>query len=126
MTLAPLTLGLILFAVTLNTAAQILIKKGMTTIGEFEFSMGNVIPILTQILQSPYLLGGITIYVFSLGAWLLTLSRVAVSVAYPMTSLGYIFTALVGFYHLNEPLSLLKILGIVIIMIGVFLVTRSS
>ncbi len=124
--MAPISLALILFAVSLNTAAQILIKKGMLTIGHFDFTFGNVVPIFFKIIQNSFLLGGISLYVFSLGAWLLTLSRVDVSVAYPMTSLGYIFTAFMGYCYLQETLSPTRIIGIIIIMIGVILVTRST
>lgn len=119
-------LPLILFAVLLNTAAQILIKMGMTSIGHFEFQGRNFWPILLKMSQTPPLLAGMLIYVFSLGAWLMTLSRVDVSLAYPLTSLGYIFTALVGYYVLHEDMNLTRILGILVIMIGVYLVTRSA
>lgn len=119
-------LPLILFAVLLNTAAQILIKMGMTSIGHFDFQSKNFFPILIKMIQTPTLLCGMFIYVFSLGAWLMTLSRVDVSLAYPLTSLGYIFTALVGYYVLHEDMNLTRIFGIFVIMIGVYLVTRSA
>lgn len=119
-------LPLILFAVLLNTAAQIVLKMGMKSIGHFEFTSQNVMPILFKMGQNPYILGGISLYVFSLGAWLLTLSRVDVSLAYPLTSLGYVFTALVGYYVLQENMGLMRIAGILVIMIGVYLVTRST
>ncbi len=124
--LAGSSLFLILFAVSLNTVAQLLLKRGMMVIGHFEFSFANIWPIALKVLQNPYLLGGMFVYVFSLAAWLLTLSRVEVSVAYPMTSLGYIFTAFVGCCYLNESISLTKFIGIAIIILGVFLVTRST
>lgn len=124
--LAGSSLALILFAVTLNTIAQLLLKRGMIAIGHFEFSFANVIPIALKVLQNPYLLGGMVVYVVSLAAWLLTLSRVQVSVAYPLTSLGYIATAFVGCCYMNESISLTKFIGIAIIILGVFLVTKSA
>lgn len=117
---------LILCAVALNTAAQILIKIGMKSVGHFEFTTANITPIFLKIIQTPALLGGVSLYVFSLAAWLLTLSRVDVSVAYPMTSIGYILTAIAGYYLLQENISMMRITGIVIIMIGVYFVTRSA
>ncbi|HBN22965.1 MAG TPA: 4-amino-4-deoxy-L-arabinose transferase [Holosporales bacterium] len=119
-------LPLILFAVLLNTAAQIVLKMGMKSIGHFEFSSHNIVPILLKMAQNPHILGGVSLYVFSLGAWLLTLSRVEVSLAYPLTSLGYVFTALVGYYVLQENMGIMRIAGILVIMIGVYLVTRST
>tara|TARA_R110002095_G_scaffold181205_2_gene158545 strand:+ start:467 stop:847 length:381 start_codon:yes stop_codon:yes gene_type:complete len=119
-------LPLILFAVLLNTAAQIVLKMGMKSIGHFDFASHNIVPIFFKMAQNPYILGGIFLYVFSLVAWLLTLSRVEVSFAYPLTSLGYVFTALVGYYVLQENMGLMRIAGILVIMIGVYLVTRST
>ena len=86
------TLMLILLSVLINTTAQILLKQGMNKIGYFSFTMANLWPILTKIAFSPYVLGGMFCYVASVFVWLLVLSRVPVSYAYPMVSLGYITT----------------------------------
>ena len=117
---------LILFAVLLNTGAQIALKVGMRTIGYFDFTLNNFIPISIKLIKNPYIMGGMFLYVFSLTAWLLTLSRVEVSYAYPLSSIGYILTALVGYYLLQENLSMVRVSGIAIIMIGVYLVAKSS
>lgn len=117
---------LILLAVALNTGAQLLLKKGMCVIGHFEFTTANIVPIGLKVIQNPYLLGGIAVYGFSLVAWLMTLSRVEVSVAYPLISLGYIVTAYVGCCYFNEAISMTKFVGIGVIILGVFLVTRSA
>lgn len=116
---------LILLGVGLNTLAQVALKAGMQTIGYFEFSFGNLIPISFQIMKNPYIIGGLVLYVISVGTWLLVLSRLDVSYAYPLTSVGYLVTALVGYYFLNENMSFLRILGILTIIGGVYLVARS-
>ena len=118
-------LPLILLCVLLNTAAQILLKIGMKTIGHFEFVVQNAGPIFLKILQSPSILGGLFLYVLSVGFWMMTLSRVDVSYAYPLSSLGYIFTALAGYWLLQESLSPTRIVGILIILGGVYLVSKS-
>jgi multidrug transporter EmrE-like cation transporter len=64
-------------------------------------------------------------YVLSVVVWLLVLSRVQVSYAYPMLSVGYVVNALAAFYFFGEDLSLLRMTGIFIIMSGVYLVARS-
>ena len=118
-------LPLILLCVVLNTAAQVLLKMGVNSIGHFEFQWGNAWPIGLKILQNPLLMGGLSLYGFSVVFWIMTLSRVDVSYAYPLSSLGYVFTAIVGYWLLGEHISFSRIVGICVILGGVYLVSRS-
>ncbi len=116
---------LILFGVFLNAAAQIVLKKGMMNIGQFKFSLSNLLPIGIKVISSPFIIVGLTFYVISVVVWLMVLSRVDVSYAYPMLSIGYIVVALFGKIFFNEPVGLERWAGIIIICIGVYLLTRS-
>jgi multidrug transporter EmrE-like cation transporter len=118
--------ALILLGVLLNAAAQLLLKAGMSQIGHFEFSMANAIPIGFKVMASPPIVGGLFLYVVSVGVWLLVLSRVQVSFAYPMLSIGYVVNALAANYLFGEPLTSLRMLGIFIIITGVYLVAQTS
>jgi multidrug transporter EmrE-like cation transporter len=121
----PLTFSLLLTGVLLNAGAQLLLKAGTNRIGEFAFSMENVLPIGTRIATSPPILAGVGCYVVSLVVWILGLSRVPVSVAYPMLSIGYIVNALLAWWLFGESLGAQKLVGIGFIVAGVFLVARS-
>ncbi len=116
---------LLLTGVFLNAAAQLLLKAGTRTIGEFVFTLNNILPIGWQLATEPHILGGLTCYVVSLIAWIMVLSRVEVSLAYPMVSFGYIVTAVASWLLFGEALTLTRIAGILVIMFGVFLITRS-
>jgi multidrug transporter EmrE-like cation transporter len=118
--------ALILLGVLLNAAAQILLKAGMTQIGHFEFSMANAIPVGLQVIGNVPIIIGLSFYVISVGVWLLVLSRVPVSFAYPMLSIGYIVNALAAFYLFGEPLTSIRMLGIFIIIAGVYLVAQGN
>lgn len=118
-------LPLILFGVLLNAAAQLFLKEGMRRIGHFEFVWQNAIPVGLQAATNLFILGGLCCYVVSVVVWLLVLSRVEVSFAYPLLSVGYIVNAVAGYYLFQENLSVTRITGIVIICIGVYFVTRS-
>jgi multidrug transporter EmrE-like cation transporter len=63
--------------------------------------------------------------VISVAVWIAGLSRVPVSVAYPMLSLGYVVNAALAYWLFGESLSMQKVLGIGFIIVGVFLVARS-
>ncbi len=121
----PVSFSLVLFGVLLNAAAQLLLKAGTNRIGVFEFSAQNVVPVGTQVATSPFIIGGLVCYVVSVVVWILALSRVPVSVAYPMLSIGYIVNALAAWWLFGESITAHKLVGIGFIVIGVFIVARS-
>ena len=123
--MTPLTFSLVLAGVLLNAAAQLLLKAGTNRVGEFAFALDNVAPIGAKIATSPHIIGGLACYVVSVVVWILALSRVPVSVAYPMLSIGYIVNAVAAWLLFGESLTAQKLVGIGFIMVGVWLVARS-
>ena len=116
---------LIILAMLLNTGAQLMLKAGMARIGYFAFSLSNAWPIAQQVITNPFIIGGLLSYIISVAVWLLVLSRVEVGVAYPMTSLAYILTAIAGYYIFHDHLTPTRLVGIAIILLGVYLVART-
>jgi len=121
----PVSLGLILSGVLLNAAAQLLLKAGTNAVGRFEFSLVNLVPVGMKLAFEPHIAGGVACYVVSLIVWIMGLSRVDVSIAYPMLSIGYLVNALAAWYLFGESLTAQKLVGIAFIVTGVFLVARS-
>jgi len=120
-----LTFSLVLLGVLLNAAAQLLLKAGTNRVGEFAFSVDNLVPVGAKLALSPFILGGLGCYVVSVVVWILALSRVPVSVAYPMLSIGYIVNAVAAWFLFGEALGAQKLVGIGFIVVGVYLVARS-
>jgi len=118
-------LPLIMLGVMLNAAAQLFLKEGMRRIGHFEFIWANIVPIGFMVAGNLFIISGLVCYVVSVCVWLLVLSRVEVSFAYPLLSVGYIVNAVAGYYLFQENLSLTRITGVLIICVGVYFVTRS-
>jgi multidrug transporter EmrE-like cation transporter len=123
--LTPVTFSLLLAGVLLNAAAQLLLKAGTNRVGDFSFTLDNVVPIGARLAANPPILAGLACYVVSVGFWILALSRVPVSVAYPMLSLGYVVNAFAAYFLFGESLAAQKLVGIGFIVVGVFLVARS-
>lgn len=121
----PISFMLILSGVLLNATAQLLLKAGTNAIGSFAFSRENILPIGWQIATQPPIIGGLACYAISVVVWILALSRVEVSIAYPMLSIGYVVNAIAAWYLFGETLSLIKLVGIGIIILGVYIVARS-
>ncbi|MET4578640.1 SMR family transporter [Ottowia thiooxydans] len=118
--------ALILVGVLLNAAAQLLLKAGVRQIGEFNFSPANVLPVGWQLATNLPIIGGLACYVVSVVVWILALSRVEVSVAYPMLSIGYVVNAGLAWWLFGEAVGPQRLIGIAVIIIGVILVARSA
>jgi multidrug transporter EmrE-like cation transporter len=123
--MTPLSFGLVLAGVLLNAAAQLLLKAGTNAIGHFEFSLANAWPVGLRVAQEPHILGGLACYVVSVAVWIMALSRVEVSVAYPMLSLGYVVNAIAAYHLFGEAVSGMRLVGIGVIILGVAMVARS-
>lgn len=120
-----LEFGLILTGVLLNAVAQLLLKAGTRQIGHFDFSAANIVPIGFKLASNWPIIGGLSCYVISVVVWIMALSRVEVSIAYPMLSIGYIVNALLAWWLFGEAVSALRVAGIFVIIIGVVMVARS-
>ena len=120
-----LSFALVLLGVLLNAAAQLLLKAGTNAIGQFQFSAANLAPIGWKVATQPHILGGLTCYAVSVIVWIMALSRVEVSVAYPMLSIGYVVNAVAAYFLFGEALGAQRLVGIGVIIVGVYLVARS-
>ncbi|MGH8457399.1 MAG: SMR family transporter [Stenotrophobium sp.] len=121
----PLIFALIVFGVMLNAAAQLLLKAGTRAIGQFDFSTANIWPVGWSLATNPYIFGGLSCYVISVVVWILALSRVEVSIAYPMLSLGYVVNAFFAWWLFGEALTAMRLAGMGVIIVGVYMVARS-
>jgi len=114
---------LILGSVSLNASAQILMRKGMLSLGEV--SISSLIKTLPQMITNVWLWLSIFCYGISIITWMMVLSRVEVSFAYAFLSLGFIIVTVIGYFLFNENVTFIRIIGIILICIGVYFVSRS-
>ena len=121
-----ISFSLILAGVILNAAGQLLLKAGTNAVGHFDFHLDNVLPIGLKLAFNPFILSGMVAYGVSLVVWIMALSRVPVSIAYPMLFIGYVINAFIAWHWFGEALSAQKLLGIGCIVLGVYVITRSA
>lgn len=115
---------LVITGVLLNAAAQLLLKAGVERVGVIKLQFGTIVAAGWKLAFEPHILGGLACYVVSVVVWILALSRVNVSIAYPVLSLGYVVVAIASWFLFGETLNAPRIAGIVVIIAGVYLVTR--
>lgn len=116
----------LLTGVLLNAAAQLLLKAGTNRLGIITLTADNWPTTLVQMASEGYFIAGLAFYGISVLVWILGLSRVPVSIAYPLLSLGYVVNAIAAHYLLGEAVTAQRWLGIGFIVVGVYLVARSG
>ncbi len=104
---------------------QLVLKQGMTRLGAQTISTSTLFDTVLKLVLSPWVIGGLAIYVAGTFFWLMVLSRVELSFAYPMTSMSYILIVLSSWYFLGEEISLLRIVGVLTIIVGVVVISQS-
>ena len=122
-----LSLVQILFSIVsiiIVVVGQVLIKQCLNSLGHIDFSSG-LIKAYSLILFNPLAIFGIILYAIGVLFWLYALSKLDLSYAYPFLALTYVLVALAGWFFLNENISLIRWIGIIVICIGVVLISRS-
>jgi multidrug transporter EmrE-like cation transporter len=119
------TFSFIIFGVLLNAVAQLLLKAGARNVGEIHLTMQNLFAVGLKVASQWPIIGGLTCYVLSVVLWIIALSRVDVSIAYPMLSLGYVVTAIGAWYLFGEALSVQRLMAIAVILVGVAWLART-
>ena len=114
---------IIILSVILNAAAQLFLKKGSEVLNEPN-AYENIFSLLAKIFFNSSIVSGLTCYAISILLWIYALSKVDVSVAYPMISIGFIVNVLAAWYLFSEPLGLFKLIGIFFIIVGVLFISR--
>lgn len=118
-----INLSIILFGVTLNAIGQLLLKSGANIIGPIT-SESNISEVLI-LSFNVYIILGLFSYFVSVASWVVALSRVDVSIAYPMLSFGYVIVTILAWIIFHEPISIMKIAALGIIIFGIALLANS-
>jgi len=116
---------LIMIATVMGIVGQTMLKHGMNQMGPLSLSGSTVPAIVWQIVCSPFVIGGLLIYGFGTFFWLVTLSRIDLTVAYPFVSLNHVLLFLIGWLILRESVTPLRAVGVGVICVGMILIARS-
>ena len=117
--------ALVMTGVLLNAIAQLALKASVSDTGIINLDMQSLLSSAGSLATNLWLWLGLICYAISVVVWIPALSRVDVSIAYPMLSVGYIVNAIAASHLFNEPMGLGKVIGIGIIILGVYILARS-
>lgn len=111
----------IVIALILNATANILMKFGASKMGDIK-GLG-LFEIILKMISNPFLVTGVVFFVLNLLFYVMGLTKINLSIAYPiMTSGGFLIISIFSFIYFRESLSFLQILGIIMIVVGITLV----
>lgn len=115
------------FAILAGALGGILMKLGATHIGHVQInSFAKLISYLTKLAINPLSLSGIFLYFLSALIWSFLLTKLDISFVQPILALTYVVTPILAIIFLDEHVSVIRWLGITIIILGVYVVARSG
>ena len=121
MKMSPLII--VMICIVLGAFGQLSLKHGMNLLGSISFRE-MFFSKFFQIVFQPFVFTGLVLYAVSMFLWLIAISKLNLSLAYPLLSIGYILVAIFSFIFLKENISLLRWTGILLVVIGCFLILR--
>jgi drug/metabolite transporter (DMT)-like permease len=114
----------ILLSVLASAVGQLLLKKGMNSMGEITLSFSHLPSIIWQMATNLNVFIGLAIYLAGTIFWLAALSRVDLSFAYPFAGINYIVMLVASWLMFDEKITIGRVIGSFVIAIGVILVSR--
>ncbi len=119
-------LSLIFISILTGVAGQTVLKLGVSTPQAAERAISGPFDVIVLILHSPLVLLGLLLYGVGALAWIMVLSRLDLSYAYPFLALNFVLVTLSSRLILGEPIPTIRWLGIGFICVGILIVARSA
>lgn len=120
-------LSFVFLSAMFTVAANLMIRAGVDRAGGFPAQLQNITGAIAKLMAQPLFDCGILLYAASSIVWFHVISTEPLSVAYPLlVSLTFIFVTLGAIVIFNEAMNLPKVLGIVIILVGIIILSRGK
>lgn len=110
-------------SVFLSAVAQLSFKYGVTSVDLDKYS--NVLYKAWFLLTSPYVLLGLILYGVGTVFWLFALKQLDLSLAYPFVGMSFLFVLIFSILFLNEPFSLHRLFGTLVIIAGIVILSKA-
>ena len=115
----------IILTIILNASAQLLIKRGILVFSNQSLTLKLLYTNLDKIIFNSYIIFGLICMVISMITHIISLSKFELSYAFPFISISYVIVFLGSYYFFNENLSLMRIFGLFLIILGTIFVAKS-
>ena len=116
------TIFVLVLSIITASIAQIALKKGASAFSDLKLSLSSIFELIIGIFQNKWLFTGMALFVISFFFYIFTLSKVQLSFAYSiMVSTGMVLVLIGSWIFFGEQLSQKNIIGIILIIFGIFL-----
>ena len=115
----------ILITITGAVTGQLLLKKGLLTIGHSPQNLNEIIPFFFRALTNGYVILAIFVWLIAAVSWVIAVSKGELGHILPFMGLTFALVALLSTVFFKETIALAGWIGIVLICTGVFLILRS-
>ena len=118
---------LLLGCIILAPAGNLLLKWGMNECGSITETNMSVVRYYLDVLSKPQVLVGTGIYIVSALLWMAVLGMMDISAAYPIFVSGaFLIVTVAAVLLFQEHVNLVRILGMFVVLLGIFLVSQSA
>ncbi|MGH2786480.1 MAG: EamA family transporter [Actinomycetota bacterium] len=123
---AAISLVLILVSVVFAVAGQVTLKSAMTEVGRIGAAqVTDAADTILRAVKEPRLWAGLFLFGISALFWLVVLSRVPLSVAYPFVGMSYVLVVLLSRFVLHEQVPASRWLGVFVVAAGIVIIGLS-
>lgn len=115
----------IFLSISFAVASQLIIKWKMSSMVVPDTSILDKFIFAFGMLFNPFIMLSILFTLLSGLSWMIAMTKFEISYAYPFTILGLIFVTIFSVLFFGESISATKIVGILFVLIGIFIISRS-
>jgi multidrug transporter EmrE-like cation transporter len=121
-----ISLALLLVSICFAVAGQLTLKAAMTEVGRIgSAEVASAADTIARAAREPRLWAGLALFGISAAFWLVVLSRVPLSVAYPFVGLSYVIIVLLSRYVLHERVPSMRWFGVCVVAAGIAIIGLS-
>ena len=118
---------ILLFGLACESTGVILLKKGMTHIGDMNgYTLAEMLRVFKAGVTSPQILLGVFFEAVFFGCLLLLMNKSDISFLWPLTALSFVFATLAAMVFLGESVSWIRWVGVALIMLGAAFISYSE
>jgi len=123
-----LSWGLLVLSVCFNALGAIVIKSKLNEFGPFKLdSITSIAEVLFYFLRSPLVIGSTILFFSSPFLFAAALSRLPITLAYPVQiALNFLLVLSVAVFWMNEKLSVLQAIGVLLILVGILMINKTT
>ncbi len=115
--------AIVFSSVFLSAVAQLSFKHGVSSVDLSQYS--NMVYKAWFLFTSPFVILGLALYGVGTILWLFALKQLDLSLAYPFVGMSFLFVFIFSLTFLHEPFNLTRLLGTVVIIVGIIILSRS-